>query len=194
MGAPQPLPPLGIHQPMTDRRQPPRPKNRDRAALWPILRAVLALAVVLVLAPAAWQAAEAGKTPRYVSLGSDRVNVRTGPGVRYPVAWRFVRRGLPVEVIAEYELWRKIRDRDGAEGWVHKSLLSGRRTVVVQGKTRTFYKQPGQTMEPAFLAEAGVICRLRYCRGEWCQVQTSGFRGWGLRKDLWGVYPDEDVE
>ena len=93
----------------------------------------------------------AGKTPRYVSLGSDRVNVRTGPGVRYPVAWRFVRRGLPVEIIAEYELWRKIRDRDGAEGWVHKSLLSGRRTVVVQGETRTFYKQPGRTMEPAFI-------------------------------------------
>jgi SH3-like domain-containing protein len=114
--------------------------------------------------------------------------------VRYPVAWRFVRRGLPVEVIAEYELWRKIRDRDGAEGWVHKSLLSGRRTVVVLGETRTFYKQPGQTLEPAFMAEAGVICRLRYCRDAWCQVQTSGFRGWAPREYLWGVYADEEVE
>ncbi len=148
----------------------------------------------LVIAGYGVTSANAGKTPRFVSLGSDRVNVRTGPGVRYPVAWRFVRRGLPVEVIAEYELWRKIRDIDGAEGWVHKSLLSGRRTVVVHGDTRTFYKQPGISMEPAFMAEPGVICRLRYCRGEWCQVQTSGFRGWAKRSDLWGLYPDEEVD
>jgi len=175
------------------------PSSAHRATARPAARfhraaGALILALTMLFAAAGGPEAWAGETPRYVSLGSDRVNVRTGPGVRYPVAWRFVRRGLPVEVIAEYELWRKIRDRDGAEGWVHKSLLSARRTVVVKGETRTFYKQPGQTLEPAFMAEAGVICSLRYCRGEWCQVQTSGFRGWSLREYLWGVYPDEEVE
>ncbi|MEH6546060.1 MAG: SH3 domain-containing protein, partial [Sneathiella sp.] len=69
--------------------------------------------------------------PRFVSLSSNKVNVRTGPGTRYPITWVFVRRGWPVEVIAEYELWRRIRDVDGSTGWVHKGLLSSRRTLII---------------------------------------------------------------
>ncbi len=131
--------------------------------------------------------------PRFVSIGSDKVNVRTGPGVRYPVAWQFVRRGLPVEVIAEFELWRKVRDMDGAEGWIHKSLLSGRRTVVVRDRVRTFYRRPDAARIPVFEAEPGVIGKLLSCRESWCRMEVSGLRGWAPQAYLWGVYEDETV-
>ncbi len=153
---------------------------------------VAGLALASGVLPAAAEGSR--ETPRFASLGADRVNVRTGPGVRYPVVWVFVRKGLPVEITAEFELWRRIRDIEGSEGWVHKSLLSGRRTVLVKDKVRTFYRGPDADRLPAFLAEPGVVAQLRGCRGDWCEVQTAGLRGWAPRRYLWGVYADEGAE
>ena len=65
--------------------------------------------------------------PRFVSLKSDRVNVRSGPNKDQDVRWVYTRAGMPVEVTAEFENWRRIRDWEGAEGWVYHSLLSGKR-------------------------------------------------------------------
>src|SRR4051812_46096299 len=87
-------------------------------------------------------AAAGGNLPRYLSLRSDEVNLRTGPGVRYPVDWVLQRRHMPVEVLAEFENWRKIRDWQGTEGWVHQSMLSGRRYAMVMGDVRSITRQP----------------------------------------------------
>jgi SH3-like domain-containing protein len=135
------------------------------------------------------------KLPRFVSLNSAKVNVRAGPGVRYPITLQFVRRGLPVEVVAEFEYWRKIRDQDGAEGWVHKSLLSGRRTVVVSGNTvRQLLRKPEFNAEVVARMESGVQARLLACKGEWCQLEVGSWRGFLPRDQIWGVYPDETFE
>jgi SH3-like domain-containing protein len=69
--------------------------------------------------------------PRFVSLKPGKVNVRAGPTKDNDVTWVYTRAGLPVEVTAEYENWRRVRDWEGAEGWVYHSLLSGRRTAIV---------------------------------------------------------------
>ena len=134
--------------------------------------------------------------PRYVSLRASEVNVRTGPGVRYPVDWVFHRHGLPVEIVAEFDTWRKIRDAEGAEGWVHRSLLSGKRTILVTGKVRTLYRRPSMTAKAVAKAEANVVGKLVDCpeKSEWCRVDVGAYEGWLKRSNFWGVYPNEIIK
>jgi SH3-like domain-containing protein len=133
--------------------------------------------------------------PRFVSLAADKVNARTGPGSRYPIAWQYQRRGLPVEVVAEYEYWRRIRDHDGTETWVHKNLTSGKRYAVVEGGVRALFRKPNADTEVLLTAEAGVQARLRKCPDAmWCQVEIAGTRGWMPRGWLWGIYPAETFD
>ncbi|MFT6556938.1 SH3 domain-containing protein [Sneathiella sp.] len=131
--------------------------------------------------------------PRFVSLSVDEVNVRVGPGRRYPIAWTFVRVGWPVEVIAEYEHWRQIRDIEGATGWVHKSLLSGRRTILITGDRRPVYEEPDTDSEVVLLAEPGVQGTLAECDGLWCEVDIAGNRGWLKASHFYGVYENEKI-
>lgn len=163
-----------------------------------VLLALLVLLSSLVAAAAAAEGPVRSPSglplPRFVSLDADKVNVRTGPGVRYPIAWVFVRYHMPVEVTAEFELWRKIRDIDGAEGWAHKSLLSGRRWAIVTGEMRTLRRAPDDTAPPALFAEPGVQGRLLACRRERCQLEIQGLEGWLPRDHIWGVHPWELFE
>jgi SH3-like domain-containing protein len=157
----------------------------------------VAVALMAALGPAARAGvgAESGlPLPRFVSLHASKVNVRTGPGVRYPVEWVFVKRGLPVEVAAEFENWRKVRDWQGTEGWVHQSMLSGRRTMVVMGDVRALRRKADDGSVVVASAEAGVIGRLLECSGDWCRVEIAGFKGWLRRDEIWGVYDGERVE
>lgn len=153
----------------------------------------LALVAAALAAPAAAQQRSDLPVPRYVSLRSDEVNVRAGPGRQYPVEWVLRRRNLPVEILAEFELWRKIRDPQGAEGWVHHSMLSGRRRAVVTGQMRTLLRRPDPQSNPVARVEPGVIAELLECEGEWCRLDAGGFRGWLRRAELWGVYANETV-
>jgi SH3-like domain-containing protein len=136
--------------------------------------------------------------PRFVSLKSDHVNVRVGPTKDNDVSWIYTRSSLPVEITAEFENWRRIRDSEGSEGWVYHSLLSGRRTVVVVPKARDdltpLYDRADATSAVAAKLEAGVLANVRRCQGGWCRISGSGFDGWIEQQRLWGVYPDEKVE
>ena len=132
--------------------------------------------------------------PRFVSLRSDEVNMRKGPGTQYPVAWVYIRKSLPVEVTAEYEHWRRIRDSEGDEGWVHKSLLSTRRTVLVIGEERQLRAAPAADAPVILRAESGVLARLLSCHSTWCEVDVSGISAWIPRQHLWGVYTDETID
>src|SRR5437764_1355413 len=136
--------------------------------------------------------------PRYVSLKSDHVNVRAGPTKDNDVAWVYTRSGLPVEITAEFENWRRVRDSEGAEGWVYHSLLSGRRTAVVTMKTRddlaSIYDSPDPKSAVAARLQAGVIAQVKRCTSGWCRVAGAGFDGWIEQQRLWGVYADEKVD
>src|SRR5580765_7445307 len=117
--------------------------------------------------------------PRYVSLKSDHVNVRAGPTKDNDVAWVYTRSGLPVEITAEFENWRRIRDSEGAEGWVYHSLLSGKRTAVVTTKSKDelalLYDHADTSSAVAARLEAGVVATVRRCSGSWCRISGSGF-------------------
>lgn len=128
--------------------------------------------------------------PRFASLRSDEVNVRTGPGTRYPVDWVFKRKAMPVEIVAEYEHWRKIRDWQGASGWVHQSLLTGKRGFVA-AKEADVYRTPATSAEVVAKFEPEVMGEIRSCRGNWCRVTAKGVSGWVERNEIWGVYKSE---
>lgn len=158
-----------------------------------ILVVVFAQSVVL---PAAAASEHSGlPLPRFVSLRSDEVNLRTGPGTQYPVSWIYRRQMLPIEIIAEYHNWRKIRDWQGDEGWVHKNMLSGRRSIIVAGDPRDILASPDASSRVLARAEAGVIAHLVGCpdEGPFCRVRIGSREGWIARTDFWGTYPGEVV-
>jgi SH3-like domain-containing protein len=131
--------------------------------------------------------------PRFVSLRSDLVNVRTGPGPRYPIDWVFQRKGMPVEVVAEYENYRKVRDWQGASGWVHQSLLTGKRSFIIPAKTVSLRRTPVPSADVVAKLEPEVMGEIRSCTGDWCRVKVSGVSGWLARTDFWGVYKSEPI-
>ena len=160
-----------------------------------------AVAVLLVLASAigaeAQQDGASGlPLPRFVSLRAGEVNLRTGPGVQYPIEWIYQKQSLPVEIIAEHTTWRKIRDWEGAQGWVHQSMLGAKRSMIVIGGTRNVYKKPDVAGAVVARVEPGVIGKLATCPDgtEWCRVEVEGIEGWIKRADFWGVYRGEVLE
>lgn len=133
--------------------------------------------------------------PRFVSLKSDRVNLHQGPSKDHRTLWVFERAGLPVEITAEFEIWRKIRDSEGTEGWVLHSLLSGRRTALVAPwKKEPVLALAGDHATPVAKLAPGVVANLRSCNGAWCRVAGEGFDGFVQQENLWGVYPNETIE
>ncbi len=132
--------------------------------------------------------------PRFVSLKSAQVNLRTGPGIRYPIEWVYQRRALPVEVIAEFDNWRQVRDSEGVMGWIHRSLLSGRRTALVTPPERMFRRAPDAGAPALFRAAPGVVVKIISCDGQWCRAEQGDSTAWTRQNGLWGVYPGELIE
>jgi SH3-like domain-containing protein len=188
--------------------EPPRnpAMNRDRQTVGAgglTRRQALAMLAALSAAPNLALADPVGPVtklplPRYASLKTDRVNLREGPSKDHPTKWVYERAGLPVEITAEFEIWRKVRDSEGVEGWVLHSLLSGRRTALVTpnktGENSKIYARPSESADLAATLQSGVIVNIRNCDGAWCLIDGDGFKGYIQQVRLWGVYPDEKIE
>lgn len=129
--------------------------------------------------------------PRLVSVRADEVNLRTGPGVRYPIDWVFVRESMPVEVVDEFDSWRQVRDWQGTTGWVHRSMLSGKRTVMITDALATLRRETDPASPPVARAERGVVAELEECSGTWCRLAVGNLKGWLPRSSVWGAAPGE---
>lgn len=167
--------------------------------------AALAAGVLMLPGPSAHAAGEIATgsasglpVPRFVSLKADRVNVRRGPNKDQAVRWVYTRAGMPVEITAEFDNWRRIRDWEGAEGWVYHSLLSGRRTAVVVPSLKDelvpLYESPDPEAAVVAKLQAGVLGSLKSCSGAWCAFSGKGFAGYIRQERVWGAYPNEKVE
>ena len=125
--------------------------------------------------------------PRFVSLKFSRVNGRTGPSREHPVAWQYQRRGLPLLIVAETEMWRKVRDISGDEAWVHKPTLSGARTVIAT-RQATLRSRPNAKAREVARTDEMALLRLETCRDGWCEVKAeNGLKGWARQEGLWGA-------
>jgi SH3-like domain-containing protein len=132
--------------------------------------------------------------PRYVSLKTDEGNVRRGPSLSHRIDWVFVREDMPLQITAEYGHWRRVVDREGLGGWVHYSLLSGSRTVIVDEDMLPLRSRPEPDAPEVALLQLGVIARLGECAPDWCRLTAGGFRGWAPKTALWGVGADEILD
>lgn len=132
--------------------------------------------------------------PRFAALRTDEVNLRAGPGTRYPIDWVYKRHDLPVEIEREFEVWRLVRDPDGVKGWVHQATLVGRRDFMVTGDERVLRRDATDGGAPVARLKPGVIGHIRGCDAtEWCEVQVQDYRGYLKRSEFWGTYPTEVV-
>ncbi|GAA4171264.1 SH3 domain-containing protein [Shinella granuli] len=172
-----------------------------------VLRLSLAALVGLLVSVAGVQFAHAQAAkgpsglplPRFVSLKAKSVNLRVGPSVDYAVAWRYLKSGVPVEIIQEYDNWRRIRDADGTEGWVNQALLSGERTAVtapwMRGKGEGIFVNMRREAMPNSTVIAkiqpGVVIKVGECNGDWCRAEADGTAGWVSQNEIWGAYPGE---
>ncbi|MGB7318826.1 MAG: SH3 domain-containing protein [Planktotalea sp.] len=129
--------------------------------------------------------------PRFVSLKASEGNVRRGPSLTHRIDWVFKRRDMPLEITAEHGHWRRVRDREGAGGWVHYSLLSGTRYVLIEQDMLPLYQRPDPSTPVMVRLELGVIARLGKCGPLWCRLTSAGYKGWAPKEMLWGVKPDE---
>lgn len=158
-----------------------------------------ALALLSGLVGAA-QAAEksAEPIPRFVSLRADTVNLRTGPGSRYPILDVYKKKGYPLEIIGEFEQWRHVRDFSGEEGWVHQRMVNGTRNVIVQGAQRILRASADSGAAPVAKLDPGVLAHLLECGASWCRIEvqtgSSDVKGWLTRNEIWGVLPGEIVK
>lgn len=171
-----------------------------------LFRFGLCTAALCIAAPVA-QAQEASilnpsglPIPRFVSFKSDEVNVRVGPGKRYPIRWVYHRENLPVEIIEEFAHWRKIRDFEGVTGWVHKGLVQATRSAMILEGMQNIYRKPDATAGIVARAEAGAIGLVTQCTPDWCEMSfgrgrpTKAIAGWIRKSDIWGVTREEVFE
>lgn len=188
---------------MSNKSEMLRQSPRLTAILWRrTCCAGLLVLMALALMPEAVLAQALGTVsglpvPRFASLKSDRVNVHEGPTRNHLTRWIYQRAGLPVEITAEFENWRKIRDSEGAEGWVLHSLLSGRRTALVlagktSGNVMLFAKASAQSAVTAWL-QPGVVSNIKTCDGQWCHIFGDDYDGYIQQSNVWGVYPGEPI-
>jgi len=136
------------------------------------------------------------KLPRYAALKSDEVNMRSGPGERYPVLWTYQRRDLPVKIEHEFDIWRQVEDMDGIKGWMQEGFLVGHRSFVTVGsEDHVLRSDAADTADPVAILKPGVVGRIRACEAgkDWCQVQVQDYRGWLKRSDVWGTDPAEAI-
>jgi len=191
---PLPLPP---EPPPASSRPPPpvvRPGGRTTPQKPP------AASATSTQAPPATQEGNKGSVtglpiPRFVALRTDDVNMRKGPGFRYPIEWDYKRRDLPVEILREFEVWRLVETPDGARGWMHEATLAGRRTFIVQGTDATLRADARDDASAVAILKVGVIGFLRSCKAgsAWCRVRIGDYDGYLKRTGFWGTLPDEVV-
>ena len=129
--------------------------------------------------------------PRFMTLKSDKVHMRTGPGMKYPITYLYQREGMPLKVVREFDVWREVVDLDGVKGWMHSSTLSLKRMAMVTASGVNVLENASASSTVVALAEKGAVVELLVCDTEWCRIESGRQRGWIQKRYLWGVFSDE---
>ena len=129
--------------------------------------------------------------PRFVSLKSNDVNLRVGPSVNYPIELKYIQNNLPIEIIDEFDVWRKIKDHQNNIGWLHKSLIKGDRYILITNKNNliNIYSRPNGNIV-AKVANNNILS-LESCLINWCLISNDSVKGWISKDFIWGIYKNE---
>jgi SH3-like domain-containing protein len=132
---------------------------------------------------------------RFVAMRADKVNARSGPNIRYPIEWIYQQQNHPVEIIAEYEQWRKIRDFEGTVSWVRKNLLTNARyALITEPGINNVYAKESLNSEVVAKAEYGVIGKIKRCTLSFCELEFENkIEGWVPKTMLFGVKNTEEI-
>ena len=126
--------------------------------------------------------------PRFVSLKTEGANGRHGPGVEHRIDWIYERAGLPLQVTGESGPWRRVRDPDGTEVWMHAQNLDMRRTAFVSGAAQAALRtQPRPGAGVTAYLEPGVVGTFTGCEGDYRRISVGGRVGWVAAEALWGA-------
>lgn len=136
------------------------------------------------------------KETRFVAMRANKVNARSGPNMRYPIEWIYQQQNYPVEIIAEYEQWRKIRDHEGTVTWVMKNLLTNTRyALVTELGESNIYDKDSLNSNVIARAEEGVIGKIKRCTPTFCFLEfENNIAGWMHRSNIFGVKKDEEIK
>lgn len=129
--------------------------------------------------------------PRYVSLKVKEANARRGPSLSHKIDWIYKRQNMPLEIYAEYENWRRVRDFEGLGGWVHYTLLSGIRYVLIKNELLEMRLLPSVDAQVIAKVPQHNIATLDKCNKDWCRIIDDGYKGWVPKNEIWGVYENE---
>jgi SH3-like domain-containing protein len=132
--------------------------------------------------------------PRFVTIKTNKANMRTGPGRDNPIKWEYRRRGLPMKVVGEFDVWREVEDHEGGRGWMHRQTLSGKRMALVINSMEEIRQDDNLEARVIAVAEKGILTELGQCRGQWCQISIKGVDGWIRKSAIWGVLEEEKLE
>ncbi|MDD2325312.1 MAG: SH3 domain-containing protein [Alphaproteobacteria bacterium] len=129
--------------------------------------------------------------PRFASLRADEINLRAGPGTRYPIEWVYTHEGLPVEITAEYDIWRRIRDWEGSEGWVQKSALTGKRAAIILTGPQDLFDDPEANRPVIAHVTTNAVGHILSCKENWCELKFGDIKGYMPKSAFWGAYANE---
>ena len=164
---------------------------------------LLAVAVAYILLPFGSVAAQENRDsirgtnleiPRFVTLQASRANMRAGPGKDYPIKWQYRRVGLPLKVVGEFEIWRKVEDHEGETGWMNVNMLTILRMGLILDTTAPIHSDDSDSSPVIAVAEHGVILELKSCGDDWCKVAGEGVQGWIRRSSIWGLLEGEALD
>ncbi len=134
------------------------------------------------------------KIPRFVSLKTDEANLRLGSSKNYPIKLKYIIKNIPLEIIDEYDVWRKVVDFEKNEGWIHKSLIKSERFAVInlpyEEKVQIFNKPKGKVIGK--IGKRNIV-KIKKCLKKWCLIEKNKNKGWVLKINLWGVYDNEKI-
>ena len=159
-----------------------------------IIRSKILIVLCFIVFSPALATNEGLLTPRFVSLKKEKVYLRTGPSMDHPIDWVYRRKGLPVEITAEFKDWRRIRDPDDVVGWINVIMLVGKRSVLILEDERIFRGAPNLDADYSFRAAKGVLLNVISCNGLWCRLSHGKQKAWTLQEGLWGVYSGEVIK
>ena len=140
-------------------------------------------------------AADAPAPTKFAALRYGKINMHTGPGMQYPTAWVYQRKLLPVEVLAEYDKWKKVADPDGTTGWVQETMLTDKRAFLIRGdQPKVLHHDPDAASSTVATLQPGVVGKLTACQRDWCHVKVDDYDGWLMKADFWGAGAGEVFE